>query len=768
MVGGSRSGTAEDIALAAIVRSSADAVIAKAVDGTITAWNDGASVIYGYSPERMIGQNIELTIPPEALDVERARHFRAASGVAEVGYRCVRLRADGSPIEVVMSMSPVRDDTGRVIGVASISRPVSDRESTDARFASLLEAAPDAMVCVDRTGLIVLVNAQVATLFGYSRHELIGMSVEALVPDESRPLHAQHRAGFFLHPHPRAMGADLHLEGRRRDGSTFPVEVSLAADFSDSGTLAIAAVRDVSQQRAFEASLRESEARLRQLAEHVDTVFTLVQIDPFAYLYVSPSFHTLTGLEPADLEAHPELGLACIHPDDRDHVINDYLALPSLGLVAKSEHRVVRSNGEVRWVRSVASPVLNPDGLPARLVTTTEDVTDRVLAAIALGEAEAAARSANEAKNSFLSRMSHELRTPLNAILGFGQLLEHHLEHTEHVESVRHIVRAGRHLLNLINEVLDITRIEAGELSISPEPVALGPIIEESLLLMGPMADGVGVTLVNEDGGADQHVLADRQRLRQVLLNLISNAVKYNRTTGSVWVSWTLEQQGVSILVRDNGPGIPEELHDRLFTAFDRLGAETTGIEGTGMGLAVTLALVELMHGALIFESAVGVGTTFTVTLPPSAPPAMSPPEVASTAAEDEAVVVPGSLTVLYIEDNEPNVHVMESVLKLRPGWRLIHAGLARLGLELARAHHPALVLLDVHLPDGSGLDVLTAMKEDPQTAQIPVVVLSADANQSQIKRLLAAGAEQYLTKPLDLKEVLALFDAVAHPDEVP
>ncbi|MGA8634984.1 MAG: PAS domain S-box protein [Candidatus Dormiibacterota bacterium] len=755
---------ATDSALASIVRSSSDAVIAKTVAGIVTAWNDGATRTYGHTADQMLGQSIEITIPEEWLTQERERHARVASGLSESGYRCVRLRADGNPIDVVMSMSPVRDRGGRVIGVASISRPLSDQESADARFASLLEVAPDAMVCVNASGLITLINAQVTAVFGYSREELIGASLEVLVPDEIRYRHPQHRAAFLHDPKPRPMGTGLALRGRHADGSTFPVEVSLAADVHNGDAIVIAAIRDVTEQRATEAALRDNETRLRQLADNVDIVFTMRQIRPPKFLYVSPAFHKLTGYEPAEIEADPELSLKLVHPDDRERVERSYFAPIRAARACTSEHRIIRADGEVRWIRASVNPVPNPHGPPERLVTITEDITDRVRVSEALREAEAAARAANEAKNLFLSRMSHELRTPLNAVLGFGQVLERRLRDTEHVEPVRHVLQAGRHLLNLINEILDIARIESGELTVSAEPVSVVDIVDESARLMQPLAVAAGVSLLVVGGAPASYVLADRQRLRQVLLNLISNAIKYNRPQGSVRVSWSTEDRRLSIAVEDDGPGIPVEVRGRLFMPFDRLGAESTGVEGTGIGLTVSRSLAELMNGALNFESDDGCGATFTVTLPESDAPSAAiaaEPNSALPTRDTEAV----SATVLYIEDNEPNVRVMESVLGLRPEWQMMHAALANLGLELAHAHRPDLILLDLHLPDRSGLDVLIALRRDPVTAQIPVVVLTADASATQAQRLAQAGASRYLTKPLVLDEILATLDSITGAD---
>jgi PAS domain S-box-containing protein len=523
----------------------------------------------------------------------------------------------------------------------------------------------------------------------------------------------------------------------------------------------IAAVRDVTAQRETEAALRESESRLRQLAENVDAVFTLREVDPPAYLYISLGYSRLMGRDPAAVFADPSTAGDLVHPEDRDRFDDAFIRRDAPSGAVRVEYRIVRDDGEVRWLRSSSTLVPSDPGRPRRVVTSTEDITERVNAAKAMHAAEAAARAANEAKNEFLSRMSHELRTPLNAVLGFGQLLEHNLRDTEHVESVRYVLRGGRHLLDLIDEVLDIAAIEAGGVSLSPEPVRLATIADETVRLMRPVAQRTDVVLAVAGGPEEQYVLADRLRLRQILLNLLSNAIKYNRPGGSVWLSWSIEGGRSLLTVRDDGPGIPEALQSRLFTPFDRLGAEATEVEGTGVGLTVTRGLAEIMNGDVTFTSVVGRGTSFTVGLPRAAEPSMRVLDPVDPGQEQASVPGPTTATMLYIEDNEPNVRVMEAMLSLRPGWDVVHAALGTLGLEIARARHPDLVMLDLHLPDGFGLEVLTALKNDPLTASIPVVVLSADASPHQIERLLAMGAAGYLTKPLSLEEILTLLDGV-------
>jgi PAS domain S-box-containing protein len=391
------------------------------------------------------------------------------------------------------------------------------------------------------------------------------------------------------------------------------------------------------------------------------------------------------------------------------------------------------------------------------------DVSDRKGVEGMLQDAKEEAERANRAKSEFLSRMSHELRTPLNAILGFGQLLEmDQLESEEQRESVDHIMKAGRHLLALVDEVLDIARIEAGKLAITIEPVSVREVLDEAWDLVRPRAAQRNVQRAGDGRVCQRYVRADRQRLKQVLLNLVSNAVKYTPEGSVVRLSCDEQPGGrLRINVRDNGRGIPLEKQALLFKPFERLGAEASGIEGTGIGLALSKGLVEAMDGTIGVTSMVGDGATFWVELPLD-PDAIAKDSAIASNGAGEAHVDGGPRTILYIEDNPSNFELVKRILVRNSAFRLLSAAIqGGLGLELAAEHKPDLILLDLNLPDMSGEDVLRRLRADPEVAQIPVVVITAGASKGQREKLLATGADAYLAKPLDVEQFLKTIDDV-------
>jgi CheY-like chemotaxis protein len=356
--------------------------------------------------------------------------------------------------------------------------------------------------------------------------------------------------------------------------------------------------------------------------------------------------------------------------------------------------------------------------------------------------------------------MSHELRTPLNAILGFAQVLQIKSDALPAAarDQVRQIETAGWHLLALINDVLDLSRIESGTMTVSREPVDLAPLVAECAQMAEPLARRHEVRIVNRaTGGARLHALGDRTRLKQVITNLLSNAIKYNRAGGSVTLTLARSaDSAVELAVADTGRGFTEAQLGRLFEPFNRLGAEHGPVEGTGIGLVITRRLIELMGGSLHVETNAGVGSVFTVRLPQAAPDAAPVPAPAPPAH------APGSdrtHTVLYIEDNSSNVELLADVLALRPQVKLLAAGSGSAGLALAREKRPDLIVVDVALPDIDGFEVCRRLRADAQLARTPIIALSANAMASDIDKGRQAGFDAYLTKPLDVPMFLAEID---------
>ncbi|MFN2568132.1 MAG: ATP-binding protein [Candidatus Dormibacteria bacterium] len=372
------------------------------------------------------------------------------------------------------------------------------------------------------------------------------------------------------------------------------------------------------------------------------------------------------------------------------------------------------------------------------------------------------AEEVSQAKSDFLSRMSHELRTPLSAVLGFAELLEMEDLDERKREYVAAIVKAGNHMARLINDVLDMSRIEAGKMTLSLEPVPLGPLLYDTVNLVRPLGRSRRIMVQTEfSRGAPGHVLADAQRLQQVLVNLCANAIKYNRDEGQVLITVSGVKPGrARIDVTDTGTGIVPQYMNRLFTPFDRLDAGNTQVEGTGLGLALSKFLAEAMGGTIAVTSSVGVGSTFSVELPQATgPEAVDSPDDLAAALSPAAYDAPQ--TVLYIEDTVSNVELITRILGLRPSITLVTATRGEGAVELACQHRPGLVLLDMHLPDIDGEEVLANLKSDERTRAIPVIGLSADASAPRIRRVLGAGARDYITKPVNVRHFLETVDGV-------
>lgn len=537
-------------------------------------------------------------------------------------------------------------------------------------------------------------------------------------------------------------------------------------------------VREIESRRNVEAlrwAIRkqlETEQSLRLLGSAVENVHESILITDAdleypgpRIVYVNPEFTRLSGYEAAEVLGKTPRILQGPLTDRKvvDRLKNELLA----GKIFNGETVNYRKDGKPYQVEWQVAPIRNSDGAITHYVSVQRDVSERRRQHEELLHAKEIAESANQAKSEFLSRMSHELRTPLHAILGFSQLLQRRGVSEQQAESLVFINDAGKHLLELINEVLDLSRIECRSMRIAPEAVGLLEILSEcrGLVLNGAAQRGVTIEW-DEEQLRDRHVMADRNRLKQALLNILSNGIKYNRENGRIQIECNCARNGsIRLAIRDTGIGIDPEKMKKLFLPFERLGAEQTTIEGTGIGLALSKKLINLMGGALEAESKKGVGSVFSLVLPGAqtgaGPSAIAAPPIARFSGESAS-----GKSVLYVEDNPVNVCFMEAVIRECAGIRLITTGCGQKAIDLVREHAPDLILLDLHLPDIDGDEVLVQIRQDARSQGIPTVILSADAMSHQAQRLLELGANDYLTKPLDVEKVLNLVHRYLVPSK--
>ncbi|HEY3836191.1 MAG TPA: response regulator [Bryobacteraceae bacterium] len=548
------------------------------------------------------------------------------------------------------------------------------------------------------------------------------------------------------------------------------VTVLKAATFAREATQRKRAAEIVAQQQE---ELTRSEAAYRQQTKILRSVLdsmgdgVLVADENGKMLVLNPAAERMVGKN-AEHSTQPEwvecFGIYTPGTDSLYPVDQLPLARAVRGESADGIEMYIRNPSfpDGMYVSVNARPLRDDSGEIKGGVAVVRDITAFRFSEDLLRRAKEEAERANRAKSEFLSRMSHELRTPLNSILGFAQLLDMADLSGPDREKARLILKGGYHLLELINEVLDLARIEAGRLGMSLEPVRIAEVVNESLDLVRPIAAGQNISLSADLAGhGGRYVQADRQRLKQVLLNLFSNGIKFNHGHGSVTL--TCRETGddrLRVEVADTGSGIDDEGLSKIFTPFERLGADRSAIGGTGLGLALSKRMIEAMGGTIGAESKPGAGSTFHFELPLVENPVDAIEEQARP--EESSSLRPGmfSGTVLYIEDNLSNVRLIEEIVAQYPEVHLLEAVQGKMGLELARTHTPDWILLDVHLPDISGEEVLRHLHANPRTAGIPVTILSADATPGQIRSLLAIGAREYLTKPLDVRQLIDLLEA--------
>lgn len=627
-------------------------------------------------------------------------------------------------------------------------------------FRELIDAAPDGMLVCDQAGVIKLVNRQAEAMFGYPREELIGKRIEDLIPERFRKRHPEHLAKYVGAPKSRPMGSGLELFGRRSDGSEFPVEISLSPITTSSGRVVSAAIRDVSDRKRIEAEARRANAYLISAVDSIQDAFALYDEEDRVVL-VNSTFRERIGAT----SKGPIVGRRF------SDLLDNMLASNLFDTTSESAEEL-----RARWLQYHQQPtgtleLRSAEGRTLRVIDqpTAEhgtvslilDITEDRLRADELRRAREQAEAASAAKSEFLSSMSHELRTPLNAVLGFAQLFQRDKKEPlsgRQLERIDHVMRGGEHLLRLIDEVLDLSRIEAGSILISSEPVDLDGVINEVASTLEPMAQRQGVTLSHAHGSSSgSRIIADRTRLVQILMNFGSNAIKYNKPGGNV--TFKVTRDGMArIAVIDNGIGIPEDKRAKIFEPFHRAGQETGPIQGTGIGLAISKRLAELMRGAVGFKTETGKGSEFWVEIPlisSEQAPAIKIPHPAA----DSPLASGPRHKVIYVEDNPSNIAFMRELIEDLDSIDLITAPTAEIGLDLIRAHLPDVVIMDINLPGMSGIDATKQLAEWPETKDIPVIALTAAALTKDTARGRESGFRRYLTKPVKVDELTAMLE---------
>jgi PAS domain S-box-containing protein len=793
----------------AIFNSANFSSIATDAKGVIQIFNVGAERMLGYAAADVMNKitPADISDPQEviarakALSIElstpitpgfEALVFKASRGIEDI-YELTYIRKDGSRFPAIVSVTALRDAQNAIIGYLLIGTDNTARKQAEeallkagALQSAIFNSANFSSIATDAKGVIQIFNVGAERMLGYAAADVMNKITPADISDPQEVI-ARAKAlsielstpitpGFEALVFKASRGIEdiYELTYIRKDGSRFPAVVSVTAlrDAQNAiigylliGTDNTARKQVEAEQKKLDQRLRDQQFYTRSLIE--SNIDALMTTDPSGIITdVNKQMEALTGCTRDELIGAP-FKTYFTDPERAEAAIKLVLSEKK---VTNYELTASARDGKKTVVSYNATTFYDRDRRLQGVFAAARDVTERKRFELALQEtnvelesAKSAAEKANLAKSDFLSSMSHELRSPLNAILGFAQLLESTspLPTASQRENIAQILQAGWHLLKLINEVLDLAVVESGKLSISPEPASLTEVISECQAMMEPQAQQRGISMTFPQLDIPYYVNADRTRVKQVLINLLSNAIKYNRDQGTVEVKCAVTSpERIRISVKDTGAGLPPEKITQLFQPFNRLGQESSAGEGTGIGLVMSKRVVELMKGVIGVESTVGVGSVFWFELLLTPAPKPTAASAESTIVAHARVPTGAPLrTLLYVEDNPANLTLVEQLIARRSDIRLLTAVNGTLGIELARASRPEVILMDINLPGISGFEALTILREDPATAHIPVVVLSANAMPRDIKKGLEAGFFHYLTKPIKVNEFMDTLD---------
>jgi PAS domain S-box-containing protein len=793
----------------AIFNSANFSSIATDERGVIQIFNVGAERMLGYAASDVmnkitpadISDPQEVIARAEALSVElstpitpgfEALVFKASRGIEDI-YELTYIRKDGSRFPAVVSVTALRDAQNAIIGYLLIGTDNSARKRAEeallkagALQSAIFNSANFSSIATDAKGVIQIFNVGAERMLGYTAADVMNKITPADISDPQEVI-ARAKAlsvelstpitpGFEALVFKASRGIEdiYELTYIRKDGSRFPAVVSVTALRDDHGAIIgylligtdnTARKQVEEEQKQLGQRLRDSQFYTRSLFE--SNIDALMTTDPSGIITdVNKQMEGLTGCTRDELIGapfknyftDPERAEAGIKLVLREKKVTNY------------ELTALARDGKKTVVSYNATTFYDRDRTLQGVFAAARDVTERKRLDQALQDknvelerAKIAAEKANLAKSDFLSSMSHELRTPLSAILGFAQLMDSDTPPATPSQkaSIDQILHAGWYLLKLINEILDLAQIESGKLSLSLEPVSLAEVMAECQAMIEPQGQKRRIKMTFLPFDAPCFVSADRTRLKQVLTNLLSNAIKYNQPEGTVVVECTTSTpERTRISVRDTGAGLPPEKLTQLFQPFNRLGQESSAEEGTGIGLVMSKRVVELMGGVIGVESTVGVGSVFWFELSSAAAPQVAVDRAETTVVAQAQVQHGAPLrTLLYVEDNPANLKLVEQLIARRPDMRFLSAVNGNLGIELARDNQPEVILMDINLPGISGIEALKILREDPATAHIPVVALSANAVPRDIEKGLQAGFFWYLTKPIKVNEFMDVLD---------
>ncbi len=791
--------------LAVTLNSIGDAVLATDANAYVTSLNPVAEQLTGWTQAQASGRPVA-----EIFQIINKENRQAATipvmetlekgTVQGLANHTVLIARDGRESDIADSCAPIRDRDGQVVGAVLVFRNVTEEYAAQqalrdsaALVQTILSTVVDGIVTLHaRGGIVETVNPAVEQMFGYTAAELIGKNFSLLIPELDR----DQRNGngsleyYSASEEARASGLGREVVGQRKDGSIFPLEIAVSEMWLGGQRYFTGILRDISARKQAEAALLKAgalqnaifnNANFSSIATDAKGVIQIFNVGAERMLGYAAA-DVMNKITPADISDPQEViaRAQALSAELETPIAPGFEALvfkASRGIEDIYELTYVRKDGSrfpavvsVTALRDAQDVIIGylligTDNTARKRVEAERALLDQALQDknVELENARLVAEKSNLAKSDFLSSMSHELRTPLGAILGFAQLIESGVPPPTSAQkrSIDQILKAGWYLLELINEILDLALIESGKLSLSVEPVSLAEVMRECETMIEPQAQQRGLKVSFTQFALPYFVSADRTRVKQVLINLLSNAIKYNRAGGTVTVVCTPSaHNSIRISVHDTGAGLAEEQLAQLFQPFNRLGKKGNIEEGTGIGLVVCKRLVELMHGVIGVESTVGQGSVFWVEL--NLTPA---PKIATDTDQPRALAqakVPGPAplhTLLYVEDNPANLMLVEDILARRPDIRLLSARDGIRGIELARVARPDVILMDINLPGISGIHALKILAEDPATAHIPVVALSANAVPRDIEKGLAAGFFRYLTKPIKVNEFMETLD---------